>query len=373
MEIMVVCDFERSLLKRVLDVYKSFKHTPHILLVSRGGVLPSYGYDLQIESIRTYRKVIPASISGLVGGLLPTIAYLAFSLILVLKIRKQRVDLVHAHFAFPQGLFGLIMSRTLRVPLVVTTAGLDVNRYMQNRFLKPLVSFVLEHADSVIAVSKPMHKVLLRYGIFRSVFIPNCIDPFSVGLTDVEAFSKSILFIGTLTERKRPLLLLQGFQRVLAQVPDAQLIMVGDGPLKDAIVGKIKELGLQLNVTLQSHVSKGHLDRLRAESATFVLPSTSEGLSLALLEAMAAGQAIVASRNESHESVLDHGKTALLFDVDDAQDLASDLTRVLTDKHLRTRISSGARRLCFEAYSNSYAAKQLESLYEQVFATYHDL
>jgi glycosyltransferase involved in cell wall biosynthesis len=237
---------------------------------------------------------------------------------------------------------------------------------MKNCFLKPLASLVLEHADAVVAVSKPIHKVLLRYGIFRSVFIPNCIDPFSVSVTDVETFSKSILFIGTLTERKRPFLLLQGFQRILAQVPDAQLTMVGDGPLKDAILDKIEELGLQLNVRLQSHVSKGHLDRLRAESAIFVLPSTSEGLSLALLEAMAAGQAIVASRNESHEAVLDHGKTALMFEVDDVQDLASNLTRVLKDKHLRTTISSGARRLCIETYSNSYAADQLESLYEKI-------
>jgi glycosyltransferase involved in cell wall biosynthesis len=371
MKIVVVCDFERDLLKRVLEVYKSFKNTPDILLVSRGRVLPRYGYDLQTESIRTYRKVTEASISGLVAAFLPTITYLAFSWIVLLKIRKQRVDLVHAHFALPQGLFGIMTSRILRVPLVVTTPGLDVNHYMRNCILKPLISFVLKNADSVIAVSKPIHEALLRYGISRSVFIPNCIDPFSVNVTDIEGFSKSILFIGTLTNRKRPLLLLQGFQRVLAQVPDAELVMVGDGPLKDAVVGKIKELGLQRNVSLRSHLSEGGLDKLREESAIFVLPSTSEGLSIALLEAMAAGQAIVASRNESHEAVLDHGKTALMFDIDDAQDLASNLARVITDKHLRTTISSGARRLCIQAYSNSYAAKQLESLYEKVYADYH--
>jgi len=367
---MVVCDFERDLLYRVLEVYKSFNHTPQLLLVRRRGVLPRYVYDLQRESNRAYEKVTEASISGLVAGFLPTITYLAFSWVLLLRIRKQRIDLVHAHFAFPQGLLGLILSRILRVPLVVTTAGLDVNQYMKKGFLKPFISFVLRHAASVIAVSKPIRAVLLQYGISRSVFIPNCIDPFSVSVTEVEAFRKSILFVGTLTERKRPLLLLQGFHQVLAQVPDAELIMVGDGPLRDAVVGKITELGLQRNVRLESRVSKEHLDKLRAKSAIFVLPSTSEGLSIALLEAMAAGQAIVASRNESHESVLDHGETALMFRVDDAQDLASNLTRVITDKNLRATISSGGRRLCIQAYSNSYAAKQLEGLYEKVYADY---
>jgi glycosyltransferase involved in cell wall biosynthesis len=174
-------------------------------------------------------------------------------------------QLVHAHFAFPQGLFGLIMSRILRAPLVVTVAR---HQPLYEKSLPQTTRLFRVRACKLSDRGKQANtQCSLAIWNLTSVFIPNCFDPYSVSVADVETFSESILSVGTLTERKRPLLLLQAFQGVVTQVPDAQLIIVGDGPLKDAVAHRIEKLGPQRNIRLRSHVSESHLNRLRAESA----------------------------------------------------------------------------------------------------------
>jgi glycosyltransferase involved in cell wall biosynthesis len=78
---------------------------------------------------------------------------------------------------------------------------------------------------------------------------------------------------------------------------------------------------------------------------------------------MAAGKAIVASRNESHQAILKHGENSLLFEVDNCEELALQVLRVVTDEKLRHRISESARQLCEKQFSNEFVAKKLENLY----------
>jgi glycosyltransferase involved in cell wall biosynthesis len=102
---------------------------------------------------------------------------------------------------------------------------------------------------------------------------------------------------------------------------------------------------------------------LYSQANVFVLPSVSEGLSLALLEAMAAGKAIIASRNESHQAILKHGENSLLFEVDNCEELTMQIVLALTNGRLRYKISESARQLCEKQFSNELVAKELENLY----------
>jgi glycosyltransferase involved in cell wall biosynthesis len=162
---------------------------------------------------------------------------------------------------------------------------------------------------------------------------------------------------------KRPILLLRAFERVVARVPEAALIMVGRGPLREAVEKNIRERKLDDKVRLIPVATPGFVIGLLSRVQVFVLPSQSEGLSNALLEAMAAGKAIVASDNESHRAMFRNGDNALLFRLDDHEDLAEKITLILTDRRLRSRLSRSARELCVQRFSTTQLGPKLENLY----------
>ena len=212
-------------------------------------------------------------------------------------------------------------------------------------------------------MSKPLQNALRQFGVSNSVYIPNSVDQRSVQIVDPSAKRDSVLYLASITQRKRPLVLLQAFDSVTKMFPTATLIMVGKGPQMEALRREIGTRGLTERVTCLPYVNGETLNRIRANTQLFVLPSASEGLSLALLEAMAAGQVVIASRNESHEAVLKNGKNALLFATDDSEELARQITLAISDRALRHRISISAKSLFEKEFSNKVVAARLEDLY----------
>jgi len=369
--VVLVCDFQYGLLSRILDVYRFFERTPRIVIVRRGRpinldprlpsqleVVPLPGPILGFESL---------GLLALLSTMFSVIVYLAHGFALYLKIRGHVVlpiRLVHAHVVLPQGLLGVLLARLLKVPLLITAAGTDVNVDMNRSIVHRALSlFVLRNAFRTIAVSKPLQSILNQTGIANVIYLPNSVDTSSFSTTTKSASGNSILFVGSMVAAKRPLLLLRAFERVAREVPGATLLMCGEGPLRRSLEEEIESKGLRDRVSLFPNMSPQSVTALYSQANVFVLPSVSEGLSLALLEAMAAGKAIVASRNESHQAILKHGENSLLFEVDNCEELALQVVRVITDEKLRHRISESARQLCEKQFSNEFVAKKLENLY----------
>jgi hypothetical protein len=137
--ILLVCDFQTGLVSRIVDVYRFFEKPPSIVLVRRGRRFPTDPrLTVRFESI-------PLSVKGLedvgLGGALSAIClaigYLLYSLILCVRIPRsgQIIRVVRAHYVLPQGLFGLIIASFLRVPLIVTATGTDVNIMMKRNVI----------------------------------------------------------------------------------------------------------------------------------------------------------------------------------------------------------------------------------------------
>jgi glycosyltransferase involved in cell wall biosynthesis len=217
-----------------------------------------------------------------------------------------------------------------------------------------------------ICVSKPLQDHLRRLGVSNTLYVPNSVDISAIKQVVPSAKGDSILYVGAMTENKRPLTLLRSFEKVVSQIPTATLVMCGDGPLRTIVEDEISKRDVR--VRLIPKISPEELNELRANTAIFVLPSRHEGLSLALLEAMGAGQTIIASRNESHISLLTDGQNALLVDPDNAEDFTRKIILAIQDKELRSRLSESARHLCENVYSNVMVAGRLEEAYLNVIA-----
>jgi glycosyltransferase involved in cell wall biosynthesis len=174
-----------------------------------------------------------------------------------------------------------------------------------------------------------------------------------------------LICVAKLYEQKGHAVLLDAFERLQA-AEDVHLALVGDGPLRAELAERIRGSGQGARVHLAG--IRDDIPSLLAASDAFVLPSLWEGLPMALLEAMASGLPVVASRVAGTEEVLAGTDAGLLVEPGDADALGAALDRMIGDAELRRRLGSSARERVAERYSVAAQAAAHAELYREVLA-----
>ena len=154
-----------------------------------------------------------------------------------------------------------------------------------------------------------------------------------------------VVFAGRLSSEKGLEILLDAWPRVLAVLPEARLLLLGEGGAFRSVEAELRRqcaaLGLQESVRFLGHVSDVQSYLLACDA--FVLPTRTEGMSNSLVEAMAAGCAIVTTDIAAHEGLVDHGEHALLVPAGDAAACAGALVTIVSDRARADRLRRNAR------------------------------
>lgn len=267
------------------------------------------------------------------------------------QMRRHRPDVIHASsIHFVGSSVGAIASFLWKVPLVTTChlSGLDAlpprTRFLASLYERIFGRFILRRSASVIAVSGAVRDHLLSSGTEpgRVTVVENGVDTDRFRPGDEGPGEESsgtgprVAFVGRLIANKAPLELLEA----VTGLEDSpwQLDMVGDGPLLDE-VEKIAARDERVHVL-------GHrtdVEHILGEADVFVRTSTTEGRSLAILEAMAAGCAVVASDIPANAEMICDGINGLLVPPGDTPALTRALRSLLADRELRERLGRAAR------------------------------
>ena len=199
--------------------------------------------------------------------------------------RSFKPDVVYAHFLVPTGLLAALASRA---PLVVTAHGRDVRNIGAFPGVRVATRWVVRRSAAVVAVSDYLRqelesKVPEARGKVEVVDCGVDLERFTV--TPAPAGPTAYLCVGSLIERKNVLRLAQAFERV----ESGTLTFVGDGPLRGVLVGRP-------GVSLEGRLPHDQIPSRLARSHVLCQPSLIEPFGLALLEAMAAGRSVVATR-----------------------------------------------------------------------------
>jgi len=172
--------------------------------------------------------------------------------------------------------------------------------------------------------------------------------------------------VGRLTEQKGHTYLLDAFAQVMRVLPAARLLVIGDGELRPTLERRATRLGLHGSVIFTGR--REDVPRLMMALDVLALPSLWEGFGLVLLEAMAAGKPIVASRVSAIPEIVADGETGLLVPPRDVKALAQALLALLHDPQRATEMGRRGRLRLEQEFTVERMVSQTEAAYEKVRA-----
>jgi len=286
---------------------------------------------------------------------------------------RRGIQLVHA-FDVPSVLFAVPVARCYRVPVVL--ASQRAHRALTPGITRHLLRLTDRLADGIVVNSQAVARELLAEdGVPRSLLHLACngIDTGRFCPTGTKAtlpWPQPRLVIGTacvLRPEKGLFTLLDAFARLIGHYPEARLLIVGSGPMADPLERKAGELGLGPACRFQPAVEEV-APWLRAMDI-FVLPSLSEALSNALMEAMACGCCAAASEVGGNPELVEHGQTGLLFPAGDSHALAAALESLAASEILRHRLAEAGARVIRDGFSSEAAARRMGWIYAGFFAS----
>jgi len=223
------------------------------------------------------------------------------------------------------------------------------------------VRLVMARAARVIVVSERW-KVWVRATFARARVdcIPNAV-PLRTAEWDARDPAR-IAFVGRLTREKGAYDLLQAVASLRTSHPGVRLELAGEGDA-DAIARRAYELGIGDRVLIRGWCDATARDRMLARAGVFALPSHAEGLPMSLLEAMAAGCPVVATRVGGIPDAVHDGSDGLLVPAGDVPALAAALSRVLADRELAARLGGSAQAAVARRHSPAAAVDRIGRIY----------
>jgi glycosyltransferase involved in cell wall biosynthesis len=291
------------------------------------------------------------------------------------RLRAERVDVVHGYQWRPS-LVGALAGRLAGVPLLLASkrslTGSDRRAGRAWRRIARHVDTVLVNADALRVEGETSGMrcrwTLLQNGIDVDAFQMEGPSGAAKAALGLDGDRPVVGTVGRLEWRKGQDVLLAAAERLRARRPAPQLLVVGDGPTAAELRRQAAALGVADAVRFT-----GTLDDVRPALAAmdvFVLPSREEGMSNALMEAMAAGRPIVATDVGGNGEVLDRGRLGLLVPSDDAIALADAVGTLLDDPPRAVALGSAARGVVTARWGARSMVAALEAFYDRRLAAH---
>jgi len=281
-------------------------------------------------------------------------------------IRENKFDVVNTHSGVDSWIGGLA-ARLARTPVLARTRHLNIP------LKRSILNFIHYLPDIYITCGENMRDNLIGKCGFpagKVVSIPSAPDPLFSNVTKNRAArtkygldmdSQVITYVGILRSVKGHEVTFRAVKTVVESSPNAKFFIVGDGPRKAALQDYVNDLNVSDHV-----IFSGFVDDV-AEVYSFtdaaVLSSWSEGLPQSLLQAMASGVPVVATRVGGVPEVVVHEKTGILVEAGDHEALARGIIRILNDNGFASKLVDNARKLIQKEHSLEHMIDKIEGLY----------
>lgn len=295
-------------------------------------------------------------------------------------VRKKKMELVHCHGIASMGLAALTVARDLNLPSMATfhtliPSGTKVitksklgQQIAAKIAWKAMLAFY-RRFDTVTSPSRVMQAALAEHGI-PSTVVPNAVDTrrFHPGINGravrshlgLKKGERLVLVAGRASREKNSDVLIRAVKRV----PDAKLVIVGEGPARKELMQLALKEGLAGRVSFTGLISDAELAHYYAACDVFATASTFETQGLALLEAMACGKPVVGANAMAIPEAVHDGKNGFLFRPFDERDCAEKIEKALHVKNYSS-LSKNARKTA-EQFSIPASTTKLLGAYDKL-------
>jgi len=293
---------------------------------------------------------------------------------LIKVMRRYKIDIVHTHL-WTADFWGRIAAKLAGIPIIISTAH-NVDIWKPKLFLW-FDRVLSKSTDKIIAVSK---KVRLFYiekaGIEKDklITIYNGVASKKTGIEagdrlkkrkelDLGSKDKIIAVIGRLVEQKGHIYFLEAMKKISSEIPKLKALIIGDGPLKNRLMDKARELGLEGKVIFTG--IREDISEILPLIQFLVMPSLYEGLPIVALEAMAQGKPIIATEVGGIPEAVLHNKTGILVPPGNPSLLAESIIQLTESCELRKSFGKEAKKLVREQFDLKQMLKHTQAIYDE--------
>ncbi len=378
--------FVRNLSERLGDRFDVTVLAPHF---------PGSRKKQVFSNITVYRyRYFPfekAEILAGENGILPSLKMNRFLILLVpfflvagffhllLAARKNKPDIIHAHWLFPQGAQAALVKKLTGVPYIVTVHGSDVFG-LSTGIWKWINKFTVDNAKRVIVVSNALaQRVVEQYDPTREPLVcPMGVDAKLFWSNHLEKKKpENLLFVGRLSEVKGVAYLLQAMPAIIKENPGVQLTIVGGGELEPAL----RKLADQLDITNYVHFT-GKMENAQVaeryrNAGIFIGPSIeaeggdTEGFGLTFVEAAFSGCLIIATDVGGISDIVRNKKTGIVIPQKNRRSIEEAVNTAIASWQEHMPLLYRAKAYCYERYDWEIIGRNYIEQFEKSFETGH--
>lgn len=305
-------------------------------------------------------------------------------------VKKCPVDIVHAHFAYPEGFVGVLVKNAIEKPLVITCHGYDINTVPEigygirrRKEYDALVRMALREADAIISVSTRMKEKIVELGVNpgKVFVIPNAVDlelfrpPSKRDMEDIVNVRKQFgvdedEFLLLNARHLYPVYgiqyLIYAMKIVTLRVRNVKLIVAGEGPLRKRLLKLTQKLGLEKYVKFVGEVPRTLMPKLMRASSLYVNTSLSDGSPPSLIEAIASGLPVVSFDVGGVNDIVINGFNGYLCSPRDSKTIANKILYLLENPSEMKKMGSNSRKLAEERFDINRRIDKIVELYKKL-------
>ena len=257
---------------------------------------------------------------------------------------SRKNDLIHANWSI-NGFIGGLTGYITNTPSITTIRGSDIKRAENNFLDKMIMQSCICLNRNVVCVSNDICtriSKLFRNKKYSTTYIPNGVESKLLAITRKEVSKDNfyLVTIGNLISLKS----IHTIIDALVKCIKCRLIIIGDGPEKDNLATLAKNLSISDRIIFKGNIKPDQIFFELQKADIFIMASKSEGRPNVIIEAMAAGLPVIASRITAHEEIIKHEETGLLFELDNVKELESSINKLSSDHELLYRLGNNARQ-----------------------------
>ncbi|MGA7192556.1 MAG: glycosyltransferase family 4 protein [Anaerolineales bacterium] len=285
-------------------------------------------------------------------------------------VRQFKPDVTLAFFGLPSGAVGLLLKWLYRIPYVISLRGGDVPGFrpydfrIYHKLSAPFLHLIWKNAFSIIANSQGLRDLALAFDArYEISVIPNGVDVNQFEISRRDWSSPRILSVGRVVYQK-------GFDlamRALSRLKDSEWTwtIAGDGPQTETLKAMSEEYGINERIRFMGWLSTEQLKEQYAAATLFLFPSRDEGMPNAILEAMASGLPVVATKIAGNEELVLDGETGKLVPTEDVESLRESLGPFLGDAKMREQMGNAAHQRVESSFSWNRVTEHYELILEK--------